>query len=75
MKFYRLSKWETSEGSQGYEFFTSKHAAQRARLAWCKENEEPVDDNINGLDILEIAPTKQGILAALNRWASHPDNG
>jgi hypothetical protein len=78
MKFYRLSKSSVVENHCGYEFFTSEHEANKARREWYGnfEIEEQVTDRGGSeWEIIEVKPTKAGILKALNRFASHPDNG
>ena len=76
MKFYRLHLSAGSDGSAGFKFFTSMSEAQKAMRAHIKDNELDEDDTINvEVEEIEIKPTKRGILAALNRYACHPDNG
>ena len=76
MKFYRLHLSAGSDGSAGYEFFTSMSKAQKAMRAHIKDNELDEDDAANvEVEEIEIKPNKRGILAALNRYATHPDNG
>jgi hypothetical protein len=76
MKFYRLHMSAGPDGSAGYQFFTSMSAAEKAKRDHVKalkyDNEET--DNVD-IEPIEIKPTKAGILAALNRYAKHPDNG
>jgi hypothetical protein len=72
MKIYRLHVRQHQAGSVGYQFFTSKAAAEIAeREAKCHEDHEATA--IDGPR--EIKLTKAGVLAALNLYAAHPDNG
>lgn len=72
MRIYKLRIAEEHGNSMGYEFFPSKHAAEKAKRAWLSESPE---DRTATVSLVEITPTKTGIIAALNRHASHPDNG
>ena len=67
MRFYRLHHYDTAEGSQGFEFFTSKQEAAEACRACAFDGNE--------IEVIEIEPTKAGILKALRQFAQHPDNG
>ena len=74
-KFYR-NHYRTEGGvSAGFQWFTSRAAAEAA----AKEVYDPaVDDEGNEPEVakvIEIEPTKRGLLWALNRYAGHPDNG
>jgi len=70
MIFYRVHYKDSFAESQGYEFFTTKSKAESAQKKANKENGQNEE-----IEKVEIRPTKKGVLAALNRWASHPDNG
>lgn len=72
MKIYRLHVRENQAGSVGYTFFTSKGAAEKAK----RDAEQGINVaavRIDGPYGIEL--TKTGVLAALNHYASHPDNG
>ena len=73
MRFYRLALFEVGDGSHGYEFFTAKADAEKRAREWLAENagHEPRAD----VEAIEIEPTKPGILAAMNKYAGHNDNG
>lgn len=73
MKLYMLHFYATQDGSYGYRFFTSAKAAEREAAQWRRDNagDEPRCD----IASIDIEPTKNGILRALNRYASHADNG
>lgn len=76
MKFYQLHKIHEAGTSAGFEYFTNKKEAQRAVIDWLGDTEESVCDAEGSVILeIEIEPTKQGVLSALNRWAKHPDNG
>lgn len=70
MRFYR-NHIHTEDGeSRGYRWFPSRQAAEQINKI--------VDDGGNTNPVAEpivIEPTKAGILLALNRYASHADNG
>ncbi len=72
MKLYRLHLHVEMGCSGGFEFFTSRREAERRKRELDAQN-DPVD--AAEIDEIEITPTKSGILAALNRYADHPDNG
>ena len=76
MKFYRVHKTQNSGESVGSAFFTTKRAAEKEFREWMSGEEEWVlSCEGTSLEVIEIEPTKQGILRALNKWASHADNG
>lgn len=54
---------DTDGESRGFTFHTS-------RLEAIKDSGDAA-----GIDVLEIDPSKAGIILALNRYAAHPDNG
>ena len=71
MKFYQVCTTTEGGNSAGSRFFTSKSEAEKAAHQFRRA--EPGE----WADVYQITviPTKAGILAALNRHASHPDNG
>lgn len=71
MKFYRLHRTRDNGSSIGYDWFTSKAAADKE----AKEYKGIYPDEAADVTRHEIKPTKKGILAALNKFAGHPDNG
>lgn len=78
MKFYRVHLTHDAGESAGYEYFASRRLAEARVAEWYKEHKGlDADDGATGADIYEIwiSPTKAGILEALNRYASHNDNG
>lgn len=74
MRFYRVHKYEIIDGSSGSDWFTTKSEATKAANQWHRENGDETGGRVD-VDIVEIEPTKAGILRALNLYASHPDNG
>lgn len=67
MKLYRVHHADYGGlGSAGFSWHTSKRGAEKA------EREGGADSSI---ELVEINPTKAGILKLLNRYADHPDNG
>lgn len=79
MTFYRVRYTIERGTSSGYSWHTTKRAA-RARLvadylgdpAEYDHNPKSIDERI---EAVQITPTKAGILDALTRWATYPDNG
>jgi hypothetical protein len=79
MTFYRVSYSQDGGNSAGYSWHTNRREAVRvARKAY---NEDPAEyDHIAGtikdrIETIVVTPTRAGILDALKRYASHPDNG
>lgn len=70
MRFYLVEQKEAGE-SFGFLWFTRKDKAEEA-LRECRGDGE---DDESTLVVVNIEPTKQGILQALKLYASHPDNG
>lgn len=74
MRFYRLSISVDGGNSGGYHWFTSRAGAEKAKRA-----DDALDDtgteSPGTIDVVNIQPTKPGILAALRSYAGHPDNG
>jgi hypothetical protein len=72
MRFYRVHRYNGSDGSFGYEFYTNRREADEAARKW-QANDG--DGHLSTPEEIEIAPTKAAILAALRDLASHPNNG
>jgi hypothetical protein len=72
MKFYRVEGKRDGGESYGIEWFTSRKAADAARRK--NEDGNPGEEQPE-VEEANITPTKRGILAALNHYADHPDNG
>jgi hypothetical protein len=78
MKVYRLSKWEAADGHRGFQYFSNRRDAVRALRDWVDQHEGKERAEIRAgsdIDKLDVKLTKQGIVQALNYYASHPDNG
>lgn len=72
MIFYRIELCTEGDGSLGYSWHTSRRAAE-ARLREFRRDHE--DATPEAIEPIEIEPTRDGILAALNAYAAHPNNG
>jgi hypothetical protein len=73
VRFYRVSK-TSKEGHAGYGFFTSRRDAEAERVVW-EGFEGNTDGNEATVEEIEVVPTRTGIRLALNKYASHFDNG
>lgn len=73
MKFYRVHLYSETEGSFGFEWYTSKRDAEGAANDFIRRNDDQCPDP--EIDEVEIKPTKKGILYALECYGTHPDNG
>ena len=73
VKFYKMHRTYEAGTSAGYSFFSSKHDAEKARAEWIDLGAEL--EHAADIERIDIEPTKAGILAALNRFGSHADNG
>ena len=71
MKFYQVHTSYDHGVCAGFEYFTSRETANREMREFLRNN--PTEEA--EIVAIEIEPTKHGILNALNRYASHPDNG
>lgn len=75
MTFYR-NHYRTNGGcSAGYGWFSSRAAAEQAARAADQNADDPEDLTDPVAERIEIEPTRRGILDALNRHASHAENG
>jgi hypothetical protein len=69
MKIYQVSVQLISDDEhRGYDYLPSLKAAKRSARTLKKTHRTTIT-------ILEVKPTKAGIISLLNRYASHPDNG
>lgn len=74
MKIYRISYRGTgvTEGEhQGYDYVSSKRAVARIK----RKSANNDDDYYFDVTQINVEISKRGILAALNDYAGHPDNG
>ncbi len=69
MKIYMNSIRDNSGEHKGYSYFSSKLKAER-EAAKLKTDDLEVETTS-----FEINPRKAGIIAALNNWGGHADNG
>lgn len=70
MRLYRVHCWTGEDGHSGFKFFSNRADAEKAVREWDRENTAVAE-----LEAIEVEPTKAGILAALNTYANHADNG
>lgn len=73
MRFYRVHFKAFDVGSAGFEFFTNEAAARKALRRDARDAR--MEHDPSSLEVIDVEPTKAGILRALQRYASHPDNG
>lgn len=66
MRFYRVENYNDHDSSLGFEWFVNRKAAEAAAAALGTQRD---------VEVVEITPTKAGILKALESYAAHPDNG
>lgn len=73
MKLYQVDYTCEAGNSAGYGYFGNKREAAKASNLWRAQGNELE----HGAEIraIEVEPTKSGILKALNRFASHANNG
>ena len=72
MRLYQVHFRAESGMSVGCEYFTSHVKAKKAVAEYLAGES---DDPSATIEAITVAPSKQGILDALNSHASHPDNG
>ncbi len=71
MKLYRVHIASRRDGSLGFSYATNKR-----HVATIKQEDETDDGDVTcDVEEIEVALTKVGVLAALRRYGSHPDNG
>jgi hypothetical protein len=71
LKFYRITLTHNNGESAGFGWRTSERDAKQRVTEWKREG----DSNAAEYKVVDIVPTREGILSALHRYASHPDNG
>lgn len=71
MRIYKVHYRAERGVSEGFEYFTSQAKAKKAVATY---QAEEVNDPSATLEVITVAPSKQGILDALNSHASHADN-
>jgi hypothetical protein len=74
MKFYRVAYHNEQDPAEsaGFAWFTNRRDALAAAKS---QQADGPDAKSAEPEMIEVAPTKTGILKALNDYASHPDNG
>jgi hypothetical protein len=74
MRFYRVHYTYDAGVSGGFTYFTSKREAEKHKR---ELNKAALVENGDGgeIEVIEIEPTRGGILRALNLYAAHADNG
>lgn len=76
MKLYRVHLYSTQMCSEGYEFFTSRTAAEQRAKQHHEDAKIPDDDPARcSVNEVEFVLTKKDVLRTLQRYATHPDNG
>ena len=73
MILWRFVRYTTEESSQGFSWHLSKKDAEAARAEF--ERNYPQAEHDSSVERVTIRVTKDGVLDALVRYASHPDNG
>jgi hypothetical protein len=71
MKFHRVEYVKDKAGCVGFQWFTTETEARKAARAFMRTGK---DCGVR-MSVHDITQSKMGILAALNSFAAHPDNG
>ncbi|MBO0715720.1 MAG: hypothetical protein J2P55_00085 [Rhizobiales bacterium] len=74
MRLYRVSLRSEDDGSAGFAFCASQREAAKAISAF-KALDPGAATRHADVEPFDVIPTKAGILAALNKYGGHPDNG
>jgi len=72
MIFYRVDLRDHAHVSHGYAFATSLKKAEQIARQFRRDHGQ---DYVAEIGSFDIAPTRDGILRALNLYASHAENG
>jgi hypothetical protein len=67
MKFYQLNRMDEGGASHSRVYFSNKDDADKAGRGWRRENQSLHFS----VEMIDVDPTKQGILKAMNRAAGH----
>lgn len=70
MKIYRVHSYTNGGESRGYTYYLTKRAAKIDAEESYEPGEEPSE-----IEELKVRLTREGILAFLNSYADHPNNG
>lgn len=73
MRLYRVTYSHEGGTSKGYGWFSSYRVARAAVAEFRRATQH--EDGDASVEPVEIPLTKAGVLAALNFWATYPDNG
>lgn len=71
MKLYRLHMKHEAGQSVGFDWHLSKEAAERAMRLWIKDG----DGRSAKVEVVQIDTHRAGLVAAMNQFAGHADNG
>ncbi len=71
MRFYQVHMTHEAGTSIGFEYYTTRPAADKAAAEYLFDYPEESAE----VTAIDVEPTKAGILRALNQYAGHPDNG
>lgn len=75
MKIYKVSLYSHQEYSVGFSFYSSKLKADNEVKRYKKVAGDDFNERLSSVELIEVVPTRQGIIDALNQYASHNDNG
>lgn len=75
MRFYRVSISVNGGNSGGFYWYTTRREAEARKRGDDRDNRDEVGEAPADIDVIDVTPTKAGILDALRRFASYPDNG
>lgn len=71
MRLYRISFADAQGMHMGYAFAGNLKAAAKARVDFL----DNCPDGKAEIEPIEVTRTRSGIIAALNQYADHPNNG
>lgn len=76
MRFYKVTTQNTIDRSCGFQFFTNVADVNSCVKEWeTRGHDEEYNSHYTQVEVINIEPTKTGILKALRDHAMHPDNG
>jgi len=76
MKIYKVDYRAEGYTSRGFSFHSSKREADQAGRSAMKAAQGAEEDIASfEVELIEVQPTRRGIVETLNRHAKHPDNG
>lgn len=74
MKIYRVSFEDEADGHWGYRYFEDEEKARTASDKWAN-GQHSNEGTTAPIAEADCPLTKEGVLAILNKWGSHNDNG